>query len=188
MQDTGSAFARWINVERLGRETLKVSLTASEEECRELADQLQIQTVNALSLNGELYRKDGTSLIELKGTVTADVEQACVVSLKPVQQKIEEDFVMCYTFSRDDAFIEDVDYVVSMEEEDLPELIQDGQIDIVHAAVEQVALALDPYPRAEDIDESLMSSYTADQDETEEDAGIQTQKPFAGLKDLLKKD
>lgn len=188
MQDTGSAFARWINVERLGRETLKVSLTASEEECRELADQLQIRAVNALSLNGELYRKDGTALIELKGTVTADVEQACVVSLKPVQQKIEEDFVMCYTFSKDDAFIEDVDYVVSMEEEDLPELIQDGQIDIVHAAVEQVALALDPYPRAEDIDDSLMSDYTSDQDEAEEDTGKQTQKPFAGLKDLLKKD
>ncbi|WP_415236602.1 YceD family protein [Sneathiella sp.] len=188
MQDTGEEFARWVNVERLGREPVRINITASEDECRILAERLEILQVASAQMKASVGRKEGSGLIELTGSIVAEVDQACVVSLEPVRQKIEEDFVMCYTFNREDALVEDVDYVVSMEEADLPELIIDGQIDVVQALIEQIALSLEPYPRADDSEISKASEIIRDLEEEVVEEQKETHRPFADLKKMMNKD
>ncbi|MEP3244876.1 MAG: DUF177 domain-containing protein [Sneathiella sp.] len=188
MQDAGAEFTRWINVERLGAKPVTINITASDKECKDIAKRLQIPTVHSLMMTGTLGRKENTGLIELKASVKASVDQSCVVSLAPVRQEIEEEFAICYTFKKDDILVEDLDYVVGLEEDDLPELIVDGQVDVVQAMSEQVALALDPYPRAEGEEELLMSEDAQGLDAEAEDTDKQVHRPFADLKDLMKKN
>ena len=188
MSDTGEGFARWINVERLGREPLKINIVASDEECREIAERLQIPAIHSLQMSGTVERKAGSGQIQLTASVKADAEQSCIISLAPVRQEIEEAFTMCYTFDREDTLVEDLDYVVSLEEEDLPELIEDGRIDLVQAMSEQVALVLEPYPRAEGSENSPVSDTIRDLEKEADEVDEETHKPFAGLKDLMKKN
>lgn len=74
----------------------------------------------------------------------ADVVQLCVVSLEPVAQHLAEDFSL--TFSLDPVPTED-DLELTLADEDLPEEVLDGVIDLGEAAVQQLAVSLDPYPR-----------------------------------------
>lgn len=188
MQDTGEEFTRWINVERLGAKPVTINITASDTECKDIAKRLQILAVHSLMMTGTLGRKEGTGLIELKASIQASVDQSCVVSLAPVRQEIEEEFAICYTFKKDDILVEDLDYVVGLEEDDLPELIVDGQVDVVQAMSEQIALALDPYPRAEGEEALLTSDNVQDLDAKAEDADKRVHRPFADLKNLMKKN
>jgi len=187
MQDAGGIFARWIDVEKLGRESKAIDIAASSSECTQLAGMLNIVEVSSFKLKGSLQRKKGSALIELNATVTSDLVQSCVVSLAPVAQKIEEVFTMCYTTDKEAIVIEEVDYVVSLEEADLPELILEGKIDVVHMAVEQIELALDPYPRAEGVEESEIAGTLRDSEKAVEADKEEVYKPFANLKDLMNK-
>ncbi len=187
MQDAGEEFTRWINVERLGRDPIVFDISASEEECANLAQRLSIVEMLGLVVSGSLSRKSDKSLIELTGSVKADVVQSCVVSLEPVAQKIEEKFAVCYTFDKEDINVEDVDYVASLEEDDLPEFISDGRIDVVQAIVEQIALAMDPYPRADDAENTKNAGVLRDAEKEVETSEPEVHKPFANLKDLMNK-
>ncbi|MBL4907618.1 MAG: DUF177 domain-containing protein [Sneathiella sp.] len=187
MQDTGEEFIRWVDVERLGREPIVFSIVASDEERANLVTRLAIVDMPTLTASGSLNRMADKSLIELTGTLEAEVTQSCVISLEPVAQKIEEKFTVCYTFDKVEANAEDADYVVSLDEKDLPELILEGRIDVVQAIVEQIALAMDPYPRAQDTENTKNASVLRDAEKAAEMREPEVHKPFANLKDLMNK-
>ena len=188
MQEAGAEFVKLLKVDRLKRDPLTFSFVANEKERANLASRLDILALDSLEVSGEVARKSESSLLELSGTVKAEAVQACVISLKPVPQKIDVAFSVCYTFSKEDSVLDDTDYVVGKDEDDLPEYVEEGKIDAVLAVLEQIALALDPYPRAEGAEisdgakEFLQQSEEKAEGETEE-----VYKPFANLKDMLNK-
>lgn len=189
MQDTGEDYTRWIDVVRLGRDPIVFDIIASDPEMANLAKRLGVVDIAGLKASGSLSRMSDQSMIELSGSVEAEVTQSCVISLGPVIQKIEENFTVCYTFDKEHVAIEDVDYVVNLQESDLPELIEDGRIDVVQAVIEQIALALDPYPRAEEAENTEVAK-TLREVEVEaqaEESEPEVHKPFANLKDLMNK-
>jgi uncharacterized metal-binding protein YceD (DUF177 family) len=188
MPDTGAEFALWMTVEKLGRDPMTFKFDATKAQCVELVSKLDIAGVASCSASGELSRKDGGSQIILKAMFKAEVDQDCVLTLKPVTQKIEEEFVMCYTFSKADTVLEDGEHVIGSNEDDLPELIVEGKINVVQAVVEQIALALDPYPRAEDAGTSDSADILQQSAATEATKDADVHNPFAGLKDLMNKD
>ena len=71
--------------------------------------------------------------------------QQCVVTLEPVENDIEEHFLLRYT--TDPVFAQSDEIVVDVEEEDTPEPVEGEALDLGEALVQQLALALDPYPR-----------------------------------------
>ncbi len=189
MQEAGNEYVRFVNVEKLGRDPITFTLNPTEEERADLAKRLKIVAVNSLTASGELNRLEKRSRIELTGRVEAEVVQSCVVTLEPVTQKIEENYTVCYTFNKADITLEDAEYVVSLEEADLPDLIEDGQIDVVQAVMEQVALALDPYPRAEGADSSDSAQFLSQSEGKSEadEPEKETHRPFANLKELMER-
>jgi len=78
----------------------------------------------------------------LSGRLRADVVQACVVSLEPVASAIEQDFTLLYGPTQPGKSV-----MVDLET-DVAEPFEGDAIDIGEAAAQQLALALDPYPRA----------------------------------------
>ena len=133
-----SELVRAVSVDRL---PASLVVEASAEECRALADRMRIEAVSSLWCRFALRRRG--AVVEASGELRAEVVQACVVSLEPVAQSVEDAFTLRFvpagTESPDD------------DPEAPDELPYEGStIDLGEAAAEQLALALDPYPRHPD--------------------------------------
>ncbi len=110
---------------------------AAAAECAAVAERLAIPAVAALRCVFRL-RPLGP-VIRAQGRLRAEVTRICVVSLDPFQESIDEDFAIRFVPAGTEAD-EDPE-----SEDEIP--MTDGAFDLGEAAVEQLALALDPYPR-----------------------------------------
>lgn len=137
-------FSRPVAVDRLGSGETRLDVTATPAECAALAERFRILAVDSLSARLRLRRIPGSGLIRLRGEFTAQVVQACVVSLDPVPQQVAENFEVLFGDSDAD---DDPDVLVHYDEADPPEAIEHGVIDVGEAVAEQLALGLEPFPR-----------------------------------------
>lgn len=79
----------------------------------------------------------------LSGRVRASLAQTCGITLEPLPLEIDAPFVLTLA----EAVEEDSDDIVITMDDESPDLIENGQIDLGQYAVEQLALRLDPFPR-----------------------------------------
>ena len=139
--DPRPEFARPSVLALVGATAREETLTASPAECAALAARFGILGVGAFAARLRLVSEpDGAVLAE--GRFTADVTQACVVTLEPVPQHLDESFAC--RFLPAGAVAED-----GPEEIDAIET-SGGIADLGEALAEALALALDPYPRVPD--------------------------------------
>jgi len=131
---------RPIAVERIGRARLDVAVEASATECSALARRMNLPAVLSLTCRFNLEHETGDTMIA-RGQLVAEVMQTCVVSLEDFPVTVDERFaVRCVPEGKES---EDAD------PEALDEITYaDGVLDLGEAVAEQLALALDPYPRA----------------------------------------
>lgn len=131
---------RPVAVERIGPAGLDVRVEASATECAALARRMNLPAVRSLTCRFHLAR-DASGTLVAHGHLFAQVVQTCVISLEDFAATVEEPFtVRCVPEGQE---TEDPD----------PEALDettyaDGVLDLGEAAAEQLALALDPYPRA----------------------------------------
>ncbi|MEN3930661.1 DUF177 domain-containing protein [Microvirga sp. W0021] len=117
-----------------------MKVEADEEERLAIAADFGLPKIKSLVANFKLTGRP--ERIRIVGTVQADIEQICVVSLEPFESIVKEDL--------DVLFAEPGKLRPRHEEdvaEDLPDPIENGQIDLGAITLEFFALALDPYPR-----------------------------------------
>lgn len=79
----------------------------------------------------------------LSGRLRADAVQTCGVTLEPLPVVIDDAFSVGLAEPVEET---DDEIIISMDDES-PDLIEDGQVDLGQYAVEQLALRLDPFPR-----------------------------------------
>ena len=79
----------------------------------------------------------------LSGRVRAKLAQTCGITLEPLPVEVDAPF----TVSLAEAVDEDSEEIVITLDDESPDLIEGGQIDLGQYAVEQLALLLDPFPR-----------------------------------------
>lgn len=79
----------------------------------------------------------------LSGRVRASLTQTCGVTLEPLPVEIDAPFALTLA----EAAEEVSDEIVIALDDDSPDLIEEGRIDLGQYAVEQLALRLDPFPR-----------------------------------------
>ncbi|MDA7948301.1 MAG: DUF177 domain-containing protein [Hyphomicrobiaceae bacterium] len=125
----------------------------------------------------------GLRKFRLKGQFAADVVQNCVVTLDPVQNRIEEEFDIEFWPSSDVERMESGDGPQDMDVPvDGPEpLPENGMIDVGHVAYELLASALDPYPRKPGAEFSWKESDGGGGDS-------EGDKPFANLDIMLRRN
>ncbi len=80
----------------------------------------------------------------LSGRVVAEAVQTCGLTLEPLPVSIDETFSVDLIEAAEPVAGEAVE--VSLDD-DAPDVIEDGRIDLGQYAVEQLALTLDPFPR-----------------------------------------
>ena len=154
-------------------------LRPDREEAIEIAGFLGISDVNELRFKGDLTAQ-GDEDWRIDGRLTASVTQECVVTLAPVGQKIDESVHRHYVPGDDQPEIMNIDLDLDSDDESdtYKDVIDPGQL-----ALEALALALDPYPRAPDA-ELDQSRFAAPGVTPLTDNDL---KPFAGLAALKDK-
>jgi hypothetical protein len=126
-----------------GGRGLAINVEADAAECAAIARRMLIPAVHALSCRFVLT-PEPQGRIAATGALRARVTQTCVVSLEDFPAEVVEDFAV--VFVPEDALTDTGEDPESIDE--LP--YAGGAIDLGEAAVEQLALALDPYPRKPD--------------------------------------
>jgi len=134
--------SRPISLSRIGPDGVTVLLQATPEECIVVAARMGIPAIQSLECRFKLTAGNGPGSIYAEGRLQARVTRECVVSAVDFETEVEDEFAICFVPSgseRDDP------------DPDLPdEVPYDGDtIDLGEATAEQLALALDPYPRIE---------------------------------------
>ncbi len=146
MNEIEAEFSRPVNVERLpGGETV-MEIAAEPHEREALARRFDIPAVEALRARVRLRPLGGSRMVRLRARFEAEVVQSCVVTLEPVRLQVAEEFELMYGPEEPAGAGHEISF--SAEDEDPPEPIRDGVIDLGEAVAEHLALALDPFPRA----------------------------------------
>jgi hypothetical protein len=136
-------FSRPVAADGIGAQRQVREISADAQERRQLAQRLGLLSLDRLDATLELKRHAG-DVIQATGRFSADVIQSCVVSLAPVPAHLEADFELSYSAMVDESPKIELDPLA----EDPPEPLVGGVLDLGEAVVQQLAVSLDPYPRA----------------------------------------
>ena len=166
-----------IRIDRLPATGRELKLAPNEEEREAVAEFLELTAVDRLEV--ELTAVPFRGGIRVQGQLLATIVQPSVVTLDPVTQEIEEPI--------DRVFLPGVEnprthpgaeVFVDLEADDLPDPLEGPEADLSDLILETLALAIDPYPRAEgeSVEELGLSGDPA------------PESPFSALKALKDKD
>lgn len=141
--DATAEFSRPVNLDRVGDAELRRDIAATPEELVALARRFGIPGVERLEAQVRLRRERAGTVIRLTARMEAEVTQTCVVTLAPVHNRIAEAFTVLYGDVPAAAAVD-----VDGEAEEVVEPWPEGPLDIGESVAQELALALDPYPRA----------------------------------------
>lgn len=173
-----------VSVQRLSAKGVIVKIDADAKECEALAgdyDLTEVKNFKAEFLVSP-WKKDG---VRVRGKVTADIIQSCIVTLEPIDAHVDEDvdtvFVPENSRLARPSLDESGEMLVAAEGPDAPEVFSGDMIDIGAVAEEFFSLAIDPYPRKPGVSiETIVDPAGADDDE-------KPVNPFAKLADWKQK-
>ncbi len=174
---TTPEFSRPCAVDRLPAGGFAFDLEAQPAERAALARRFDLAALDRLVAEGSVEAVPG-GLFEVQGRLRAEFSQRCVVTFEPVPATIDEEFRRLFTrevappAQPGGAEVEiDLDAV-----DDLPEPLGENGLDLGEVVAEEMAVALDPYPRAPNADAVLA--------EVAAQAGEEDRGPFAVLAPL----
>jgi uncharacterized metal-binding protein YceD (DUF177 family) len=156
------AFARKVVIEPWPDGGIAVTLSAGPEERAVLARRFGLLELAALEARLRLERLSASGEIRLHGVLEADLTQACVVSLEPVPAQLREPVERRYRRAEGPARAATSPKVWTPDEDEEVELVHGRTLDLGAAVAEELALALDPYPRAPDAEALLAEALAAD--------------------------
>jgi uncharacterized metal-binding protein YceD (DUF177 family) len=161
-------FSRLVAIEGLiPDKTRQETVEATEEECAALAKRFDLRAISGLKARLTIRRVAGGEVIRVAGDFEADVVQICTISLRDVFGRIEGSFETFFTEGD-----------VNEEDEDAPEALQGGMLDLGEIVAQYLSLEIDPYPRAPGVNLAAQLA----------EAGIKgKENPFGVLKGMSEK-
>lgn len=134
-----STFTKIVELARL-KDAQSFELSASDDARAEIAARLDVPAVVALS--GSVRVTPTAEGATVDGAVNALLTRRCVVTLEPMDERIAERFDI--RFAREAAA--DAEIELDLDDE-WTEPLNGDTLDLADILVQQVALAMDPYPR-----------------------------------------
>ncbi len=176
--DAGPEFSRIVDFRDLGDQGLRIELRATDDECARLARRFGLVAMADLSASARLSRTSDER-VRLEASFQAEVTQTCVVSLEPVANRVAETLDIEFELGTGGAPKPDVTYDPSSDREPLT----GDSLDLGEFLAEELALALDPYPRKPGVSLEMGPGGTGADGEAGRPAG-----PFEALAVLKRKD
>jgi hypothetical protein len=172
-------FSRILDANVLLQGPEKISLLASAEEREAVAKRLHLVSLHALTADVMVHAPTRTQkCIRLDVTLKAALAQTCVVSLVPVEEKVEESFSLLLSNEPEpeESLQEDSWLDLAQEDAETVYVGDTGLFDVGEIIVQYLSLAMDPYPRHPD------AAFTPVVEDTPE------KNPFSKLKALGDED
>lgn len=141
MSQAKPEFSRPIELARLGALEAVYPIAATSAEREALARRFDLLALDRLEAEIRLQRL-ARGMVRVSGSFAAEVVQACVITLAPLAARLADRFTVLYGPGEADETVV-LDY-----ESDLVEPLEGSVIDIGEAVAQQLAVALEPYPRA----------------------------------------
>ncbi len=142
-------FSRVVRVGAIPRAGQVIAIEAAPAEREELASFYRLPAITALTatLRVEPWGRGGA---RVTGAVHGEVTQTCIVSLDQFPATVDEDVDVRFapqTAADSGSVTANETQTFSLADEDEPDPIIDGTIDLGALTAEFLALGLDPYPR-----------------------------------------
>jgi uncharacterized metal-binding protein YceD (DUF177 family) len=166
---------RLIAVSQVTSDPVEMIVDASKSECKKLSESLEILEIIRLHVRLKLVSPDDGVTVHLSGLIEADLVQSCVVSLDPVASQIEAALERIYSAQEKPDDGEDI--TIELDADEPFEPLSGYTINVGQAIVEQLALEIDPFPRAPGVEFSGLLG--VDSGDNEEPSG-----QFAALSKL----
>ena len=177
---SANGFNEAIGLKQISDDGRAVEIVAGPAHLTEIAKRLDLEGLDSLSANLHVTR-DGPAEstktgVFVSGEFRASGTQTCVVSLRPVPFEIAAP-IDGMALPADSAEFEREELTLEDDEVELLGEIEDGRFDLAEIVVQQLALELDPFPRADDAEPHW-------QGDDSSEAEAQAESPFAALAKL----
>ena len=172
-------FSRIVRVDALPRDGQTFEIEASDSEREALALSYKLPAIQALVATLRVHPTSGGGA-EVTGHVHGELTQTCVVSLDPFPGTVDEEVDVRFAPIDEKSPARrppDEPLTVSMDEEDDPDPLINGRIDLGALTAEFFALGLDPYPRKPGVtfeppaEENNVSPFAVLRDKASDDQG-----------------
>lgn len=139
-------FSYPLKLEDMSSATQKYNLNAKGKELEYIGEVLKLPAVKSFcaEINVRLHKKE--HLVDVFGYVKSEVEQISVISLDSFIKPYYSEFSLKFDTKKTFSEIKELDFDI---EEDIPDVLENGQVDLAAIAMEQLALVLDDFPRKE---------------------------------------
>ena len=168
-------FSYPLNIDDLNQQEQHHKLKADAEQLKTLTEILQVEDVKNFEADIFLKLNLKQHKLDLWGTVKALIELKSVVSLDNFEKNYEVEFTYCYDTKATHKDIKELEPSIY---DEVPDVIDNGKINLADIAIEQLALELDDYPRKDGEKFEFASEFD---EETTRQAN-----PFAVLEKLKK--
>tara|TARA_R110000868_G_scaffold29889_10_gene111068 strand:+ start:6719 stop:7288 length:570 start_codon:yes stop_codon:yes gene_type:complete len=141
-------FSVVVSLDSIGDEPRRMEISAGGEERSALSRRFGLVSIEKFASDLVLAWIKPGKVLSLKGRISANVTQSCVVTLDPVAAEVDEEV--------DIVFSKNPEQTADIIDPNEAETLEGEEIDVGEIVSEELSLALDPYPRRADIDpESL---------------------------------
>ena len=172
---SGPEFSRPVRIDTIGPAPRAIAIEANADERAALAARFDLQAIESLSAEAEVSRHG--LIVRASGALSARVIQSCIATGAPVTADVNESFRIEF---RPEPAADSPEEEIELTESELDVIFYTSSaIDLGDAVAESLLLALDPFPRCPDADETLAAAGVIKEGEEPRTGAL------AGLKDLL---
>jgi uncharacterized metal-binding protein YceD (DUF177 family) len=149
-EEQKSEIERIVDLDRMGANGTALEITASDNERAALAKRFGFLGLPAFSARVTVDRRPGGQIV-VEGRLRGRIVQACILTLDPVTQDLDEAFRI--VFKQDLAEERDPESGEALvsAHTDSPEPLTGNLLDVGEIVAEQLSLAADPYPRKQGV-------------------------------------
>ena len=145
-QKQKSEIERIVDLDRMGSTGAALDIVASDSERAALAKRFGFLGVPAFSARVTVDRRPGGQIM-VEGRMRGRIVQACVLTLDPVTQELDDTFRIVFKKDLADERDPESGEAVLSAQADAPEPLSGNLLDIGEIVAEQLSLAAEPYPR-----------------------------------------
>ena len=150
----------------IGPDGWQGDFVATPDQCAKIAERFEIPSVKNLNCHVSVAIEG--DLIRVTGHIKSTLARVCVASLDVFDEFLDTDF--------EALFSENIPMIKDGEMKDDVEPLDRGRLDVFEIVAEQVGLNMNPFPRKPDVSGDYIEQGDSDN------------RPFANLKNLIKKD
>jgi uncharacterized metal-binding protein YceD (DUF177 family) len=141
-----SEIERLVDLDRMGAAGAALEIAPSESERAALAKRFGFLGLPAFSARVTVDHRIGGQVV-VEGRLRGRIVQACVLTLDPVTQDLDDTFRIVFKQDMADERDPESGEAVLNSQTDAPEPLTGNVLDIGEIVAEQLSLAADPYPR-----------------------------------------